>query len=163
MPRRDPARSRRRSVEEDRRDRSCVFSGHLSVESVSVMDAQTTPLNISTPFSLTTTVNPSTSTLIPQEALDCRAEASSICVEPSPRDVFATASASSGARSSATLDHLDSNDTRRPPGHHAEPDMEMGFCLYNNAAVAAAWLKVAMPKTMKRILILDWCVTYFND
>lgn len=44
----------------------------------------------------------------------------------------------------------------RPPGHHAEPDQHMGFCFFNNVAVAA---RVAQQVTsIKRILILDWCV-----
>lgn len=44
----------------------------------------------------------------------------------------------------------------RPPGHHAEPDDNMGFCFYNNVAVAA---KVVQEKTnLKRILIVDWLV-----
>ncbi|KAJ8487060.1 hypothetical protein ONZ45_g14469 [Pleurotus djamor] len=44
----------------------------------------------------------------------------------------------------------------RPPGHHAEPDEHMGFCFYNNVAVAA---RVVQQLTkIKKILILDWDV-----
>jgi histone deacetylase 6 len=43
----------------------------------------------------------------------------------------------------------------RPPGHHAEPEEHMGFCFFNNVAVAA---RVVQQQThIKRILILDWC------
>lgn len=42
----------------------------------------------------------------------------------------------------------------RPPGHHAEPDNHMGFCFFNNIAVAA---RVVQQLTLiRRILILDW-------
>lgn len=44
----------------------------------------------------------------------------------------------------------------RPPGHHAEPDEHMGFCFFNNVAVAARVVQ-QLTKT-KRILILDWDV-----
>ncbi|KAJ8076513.1 Histone deacetylase hda1 [Marasmius tenuissimus] len=42
----------------------------------------------------------------------------------------------------------------RPPGHHAEPDEHMGFCFFNNVAVAAR--VVQQSTNIKRILILDW-------
>ncbi|KAF8271520.1 histone deacetylase complex protein [Lactarius quietus] len=42
----------------------------------------------------------------------------------------------------------------RPPGHHAEPDRPMGFCFFNNVAVAARVVQQLTP--IKRILILDW-------
>lgn len=42
----------------------------------------------------------------------------------------------------------------RPPGHHAEPDEHMGFCFFNNVAVAAKVVQMSTP--IKRILILDW-------
>jgi len=42
----------------------------------------------------------------------------------------------------------------RPPGHHAEPDEHMGFCFFNNVAVAAK--VVQLQSSIKRILILDW-------
>lgn len=42
----------------------------------------------------------------------------------------------------------------RPPGHHAEPDEHMGFCFFNNVAVAARVIQLSTP--IKRILILDW-------
>ena len=43
----------------------------------------------------------------------------------------------------------------RPPGHHAEPDAAMGFCVYNNLAIAAADL---LAGGTKRILVFDWDV-----
>jgi acetoin utilization deacetylase AcuC-like enzyme len=48
----------------------------------------------------------------------------------------------------------------RPPGHHAERDRAMGFCLFNNVAVAAAHA-IAECGT-ERVLILDWDVHHGN-
>lgn len=42
----------------------------------------------------------------------------------------------------------------RPPGHHAEPEEHMGFCFFNNVAVAARVVQEETP--LKKILILDW-------
>lgn len=48
----------------------------------------------------------------------------------------------------------------RPPGHHATTDMAMGFCLYNNVAVAASY---AIEKYhLTKVLILDWDVHHGN-
>ncbi|KAG6832626.1 hypothetical protein H0H92_014462 [Tricholoma furcatifolium] len=44
----------------------------------------------------------------------------------------------------------------RPPGHHAEPDEHMGFCFFNNVAVAARVVQQLTP--IKKILILDCSV-----
>lgn len=47
----------------------------------------------------------------------------------------------------------------RPPGHHAGRDRAMGFCLINNAAVAAAH---ALSLGARRVAILDWDVHHGN-
>jgi len=48
----------------------------------------------------------------------------------------------------------------RPPGHHAEREHAMGFCLFNNIAVAAAHARAALG--CRRVLIVDWDVHHGN-
>jgi len=48
----------------------------------------------------------------------------------------------------------------RPPGHHAEFDRGMGFCLFSNAAIAAHYA-LAQPN-VNRVAILDWDVHHGN-
>ena len=42
----------------------------------------------------------------------------------------------------------------RPPGHHATPSRGMGFCIYNNVAIAARYLQKVHG--VGRVLIVDW-------
>ncbi len=48
----------------------------------------------------------------------------------------------------------------RPPGHHAESSRAMGFCLFNNVAIAAKWLKKQFG--LEKILIVDWDLHHGN-
>jgi acetoin utilization deacetylase AcuC-like enzyme len=48
----------------------------------------------------------------------------------------------------------------RPPGHHALPDAAMGFCLFDNVAVAARHAQAELD--VERVAILDWDVHHGN-
>ena len=48
----------------------------------------------------------------------------------------------------------------RPPGHHAERNVALGFCLFNNVAIAARYLQ--REHGLDKILILDWDVHHGN-
>ena len=47
----------------------------------------------------------------------------------------------------------------RPPGHHAERDLAMGFCLFNSIAAAAAGLRA---EGLSRVVVVDWDVHHGN-
>jgi acetoin utilization deacetylase AcuC-like enzyme len=72
--------------------------------------------------------------------------------------------AAAGAASDLATAVLDGQFRRglaliRPPGHHAEADRAMGFCLFNNVAVAAA---VARSRGAARVAVVDWDVHHGN-
>jgi acetoin utilization deacetylase AcuC-like enzyme len=48
----------------------------------------------------------------------------------------------------------------RPPGHHAERERAMGFCLVNNVAIAARWAQ--RERGVGRVAIVDWDVHHGN-
>lgn len=48
----------------------------------------------------------------------------------------------------------------RPPGHHASADRAMGFCIYNNAAIAAKYIQ--KRHGLARVMIVDWDVHHGN-
>jgi acetoin utilization deacetylase AcuC-like enzyme len=48
----------------------------------------------------------------------------------------------------------------RPPGHHSSADVGMGFCIFNNAAIAARYLQ--RKHGLGRILIVDWDLHHGN-
>ena len=48
----------------------------------------------------------------------------------------------------------------RPPGHHAERDHAMGFCMFGSIAIAARWAQVQLG--FERVAIVDWDVHHGN-
>jgi histone deacetylase 6 len=50
----------------------------------------------------------------------------------------------------------------RPPGHHAEHNEALGFCLFNNVCVAARVCQQDYPQKCRKVLILDWDVHHGN-
>ena len=48
----------------------------------------------------------------------------------------------------------------RPPGHHAERNRAMGFCLFNSAAVGAQYLRERFG--LRRVLVMDWDLHHGN-
>jgi acetoin utilization deacetylase AcuC-like enzyme len=86
-------------------------------------------------------------------------------------DTYATADSAWVARTAVGA-HLDAVDTvlakspgrafvlARPPGHHAESDRSMGFCLFNNAALAAAY--ALAHKGLRRVAVYDFDLHHGN-
>jgi acetoin utilization deacetylase AcuC-like enzyme len=73
--------------------------------------------------------------------------------------LHAAGGAAWAARTMLTDGHRAAFCGLRPPGHHAERARAMGFCLFNNVAVAAA---EALEAGAERVLVLDWDVHHGN-
>ncbi len=75
-------------------------------------------------------------------------------------DVALYAAGSAGLAVERALDGEHCFALVRPPGHHAEPDRSMGFCLFNNIAVAVAR---ALEKDLaERVVVIDWDLHHGN-
>ena len=96
------------------------------------------------------------------EAVDGRAAMLDADTFTSPESVE-IARLAAGAAVQAMEHALDSGETAfalvRPPGHHAERDKAMGFCLFNNVAVAAA---AALARGLQRVAVVDIDVHHGN-
>jgi acetoin utilization deacetylase AcuC-like enzyme len=84
---------------------------------------------------------------------------------PVSPESYAVALATAGACASAVDAVMQGKDHNalclvRPPGHHATPTHSMGFCLFNNIALAAQ--RACQAHGLQRILIIDWDVHHGN-
>ena len=102
-------------------------------------------------------------------ALDkvCREQAPGI-IDYAPtyvtRSSFEDALLAAGGVITCTRSVLDGNAKSafaivRPPGHHAEPDRAMGFCIFNNVAIAA---RSALANGLDRVAIIDYDAHHGN-
>jgi acetoin utilization deacetylase AcuC-like enzyme len=76
-------------------------------------------------------------------------------------ETFTVASCAVGAAVDAVNRSIDGESCFafvRPPGHHAEPDRAMGFCIFNNVAIAAH----AALDRVKKVAIIDWDLHHGN-
>lgn len=81
------------------------------------------------------------------------------------RETFQTAMLSAGGVLTAVESVLDGAAENafaivRPPGHHAFANHAMGFCFFNNIAIAARWL--IQHRGLKRVMVIDWDLHHGN-
>lgn len=81
------------------------------------------------------------------------------------RDSYQTALLSAGGVLTAVEAVLDGAAENafalvRPPGHHALPNRAMGFCFFNNVAIAAEWL--LRKRGLRRVMVVDWDLHHGN-
>lgn len=79
-------------------------------------------------------------------------------ITPRSFEVALSAAGAAIAAAEQAIDGENCLSLTRPPGHHAERDRAMGFCLLNNAAIAA---KHALTR-VNRVAIIDWDVHHGN-
>lgn len=89
-----------------------------------------------------------------------RIEADTV-VSPASYDVALAAAGACVSAVDAVLDGVEKTALClvRPPGHHATPTRSMGFCVFNNIALAA---RHALSRGVSRVLIIDWDVHHGN-
>lgn len=83
-----------------------------------------------------------------------------LCSESYKVAVTAASTAAAAVDAVVSGDHDNALCLIRPPGHHATHDRSMGFCLFNNVAVAARYAQ--RRHKLDRILIIDWDVHHGN-
>jgi len=95
------------------------------------------------------------------EGLDHLDADTSISMQSFDASLFAAGGAVSGVDAVMTGEADNAFVVARPPGHHATAERPMGFCLFNNVAVAAKYAQNKY-KEIERVAIVDWDVHHGN-
>jgi acetoin utilization deacetylase AcuC-like enzyme len=95
------------------------------------------------------------------EGLDRLDADTTISMQSFDASLFAAGGAVSGVDAVMTGEADNAFVVARPPGHHATAERPMGFCLFNNVAVAAKYARNKY-KEIERVAIVDWDVHHGN-
>jgi len=95
------------------------------------------------------------------EGLDHLDADTTISMQSFDASLFAAGGAVSGVDAVMTGEADNAFVVARPPGHHATAERPMGFCLFNNVAVAAKYAQNKY-KEIERVAIVDWDVHHGN-
>jgi len=95
------------------------------------------------------------------EGLDRLDADTTISMQSFDASLFAAGGAVSGVDAVMTGEADNAFVVARPPGHHATAERPMGFCLFNNVAVAAKYAQNKY-KEIERVAIVDWDVHHGN-
>jgi acetoin utilization deacetylase AcuC-like enzyme len=95
------------------------------------------------------------------EGLDRLDADTTISMQSFDASLFAAGGAVAGVDAVMTAEADNAFVVVRPPGHHATAERPMGFCLFNNVAVAAKYAQNKY-KEIERVAIVDWDVHHGN-